>query len=97
MKLNRITLRNLILEELRLLKEGPDFSLKIASKGEYGLDYEEKSDKFIITAFYKNGEKLEQGFGKELGTIFDSSPINRLESQFKSKIAKGKTVERELS
>ena len=97
MKLNRRMLRNLILEELRLLKEGPDFDMKIAGKGEYGLDYEEKSDKFVITAFYKNGKKLEQGFGKELGTIFDSSPINRLESQFKSRIAKQKPIERDLS
>lgn len=97
MKLNRATLRNLILEELRLLKEGPDFDMKIAGRGEYGLDYEEKPDKFVITAFYKNGEKLEKGFGKELGLVLDSSPINRLESQFKVKIAKGKTVERELS
>jgi len=96
MQLNRNLLRKIILEELNLLKEA-DFEQKLPGYGRYGLDYEQEGDKFIITAFYKDGEKLEQGIGKELGAVFDSSGINRLESQFKANVAKGKKVERKLS
>jgi hypothetical protein len=96
MKLSRKNLRKIILEELSLLKEA-DFSLDLPGRGKYGLDYKEEGDEYIITAFYRDGEKLKQGFGKELGSVFDSSGINRLESQFKIKVAKGKSVKRELS
>ena len=98
MKLSRKNLRKIILEELNLLKEA-DFERKLPGYGLYGLDYKQEDNKFIITAFYKDGKKLEQGIGKELGAVFDSSGINRLESQFKTNVAnpQRKKVERKLS
>ena len=96
MKLSRKNLRKIILEELNLLKE-VDFSLNLPGYGNYGLDYKEDGGVYVITSFYKDGEELSQGLGKELGTVFDSSGINRLEAQFKKRVAKDKPVKRELS
>ena len=102
MKLNRATLRNLILEELRLLKEGyKPITVAGSPRGDNGLyefNFNESGNTITVTEIFytpKGGGEREkittELFGKQ-GYVTDAGGLKIAKDMFRNNYP-GKTVE----